>query len=87
MLCIFLAGSYCEYKTTSASPSNTDSFEDYRSTLNKECDGDQAGTLTWTPNETTPDMVYYQVGLDMNANCVRTKDSTFHSMQSVISNP
>ena len=39
-------------------------FQDYFATLNLTCDGTRiadAGILVWTPDENTPDTVYYQV--------------------------
>ena len=40
------------------------SLEDYLNTLAVSCEGDESevGILTWTPDENTPDVVYYQVG-------------------------
>ena len=39
------------------------SLEDYLNTLDVSCEGDEGdvGILTWTPDENTPDVVYYQV--------------------------
>ena len=37
------------------------SFDQYTETLTLECDDGQPGTFTWTPDENTPDTVYYQV--------------------------
>ena len=39
-------------------------FQDYVATLNLTCAGTRisdAGILVWTPDENTPDIVYYQV--------------------------
>ena len=38
------------------------SFGAYQRTLNLECDEGQPGILQWTPDQDTPDTVYYQVG-------------------------
>ena len=41
-------------------------LQDYLDTLSVSCQGDEseAAILTWTPNEDTPDVVYYQVSTD-----------------------
>ena len=38
-------------------------LEDYLKTLDVSCVGDEseAAILTWTPDDSTPDLVYYQV--------------------------
>ena len=38
-------------------------LQQYLDTLNVSCQGDEseAAILTWTPDENTPDVVYYQV--------------------------
>ena len=43
---------------------NCGSFQDYLGGLNKEAcrTDDPPGVFTWTPDESTPDLVYYQVG-------------------------
>ena len=40
-------------------------LEDYLDTLSVSCEGDEseAAILTWTPDENTPDVVYYQVNI------------------------
>ena len=46
---------------------NCDSnLQDYLDTLSVSCQGDEseAAILTWTPDENTPDVVYYQVRAD-----------------------
>ena len=45
---------------------NCDStLEDYQNTLEVTCEGDEseAAILTWTPDENTPDVVFYQVNV------------------------
>ncbi|XP_064398586.1 protein Skeletor, isoforms B/C-like [Halichondria panicea] len=58
-------GPYCEYKDSGASMialDNCGSFQDYLGGLNKEAcrTDDPPGVFTWTPDESTPDLVYYQ---------------------------
>ena len=53
-------GCYCEY-ISSENADNFPTFAEYQETLTKECDCDQGGMFTWTPDENTPDLVYYQV--------------------------
>lgn len=36
------------------------SFDEYKETLYKKCDEDPPGSLVWTVEEDTPDLVYYQ---------------------------
>ena len=48
---------------------NCDSnLQDYLDTLNVSCQGNEseAAILTWTPDENTPDVVYYQVRIDLD---------------------
>ena len=62
--CFFLkpVGRYCEYKNIRGDRSSEfDTFDDYKSSLKLECDEGEAGSFTWTPDENTPDVVYYQV--------------------------
>ena len=62
-----LAGRYCAHEETAESAAvamNCDSnLQDYLDTLSVSCQGDEseAAILTWTPDEDTPDVVYYQV--------------------------
>ena len=62
-----LAGRHCQHVETSSSASVatscSSSLEDYLNTLNVSCEGDEgeAAILTWTPDDNTPDLVYYQV--------------------------
>ncbi|XP_033632784.1 protein Skeletor, isoforms B/C-like [Asterias rubens] len=57
-------GPYCEWrpKTIGTSPDNYDSFAAFKDTLELHCvnPSASAGVLTWTPDGTTPDLVYYQ---------------------------
>ena len=41
-------------------------LQDYLDTLSVSCQGNEseAAILTWTPDEDTPDVVYYQVRID-----------------------
>ncbi|XP_006815462.1 protein Skeletor, isoforms B/C-like [Saccoglossus kowalevskii] len=55
------AGRYCEYKTTGVDQSEeSETFEDYFKTLKLDCEEGAPGELLWTPDENTPDTVYYQ---------------------------
>ena len=64
-----LAGRLCEHFETNKSASvaeDCDSeLQEYLDTLNVRCHGDKsdAAILTWTPDDDTPDVVYYQVQL------------------------
>ena len=53
-------GSLCKYSETQGG-SNFESFEEYQETLNFVCVGTiVTGEFSWTPDEDTPDTVYYQ---------------------------
>ncbi len=55
-------GRYCEYQNKDSDRSNEfDTFDQYVNTLELVCLEGTAGSFTWTPDETTPDTVYYQV--------------------------
>ncbi|XP_065916176.1 protein Skeletor, isoforms B/C-like [Dysidea avara] len=60
------AGRHCQHVETSSSgnvaTSCSNSLEDYLNTLTVSCEGDEseAAILTWTPDDNTPDLVYYQ---------------------------
>ena len=63
-------GPYCEYKESGESVSareNCRSFDQYLGSLLKQpCRSDDPpGVFTWTPDDTTPDTVYYQVMVAM----------------------
>lgn len=55
-------GRYCEwkYRSTAEDGDAARTWADYKRTLKLECDSGQPGTFTWTPDEKTPDLVYYQ---------------------------
>ena len=61
------AGRHCEHEETDRSESVAlncgSTLQDYLDTLSVTCVGDEsdAAILTWTPDENTPDVVYYQV--------------------------
>jgi len=67
-----LAGRHCQHMETSSSgqvaTSCSSSLEDYLNTLTVSCEGDEseAAILTWTPDDNTPDLVYYQVSYSNN---------------------
>ncbi|XP_065916178.1 protein Skeletor, isoforms B/C-like [Dysidea avara] len=60
------AGRHCQHLETSSSgdvATNCSSrLDDYLNTLTVSCQGDEseAAILTWTPDDNTPDLVYYQ---------------------------
>ena len=62
-----LAGRHCEHVETDASASVAEdcnsNLQEYLDTLSVSCQGDEseAAILTWTPDDDTPDIVYYQV--------------------------
>ncbi len=60
---LFTAGRFCEWKPkTLGTSAEFDTFDDYFDTLTLTCESHgHAGELTWTPDESTPDIVYYQV--------------------------
>ncbi len=63
---LMIVGQLCQLTETVASENTREScssLQDYLDTLNtpSECATAQPGTLVWTPDDTTPDTVYYQV--------------------------
>ena len=42
-------------------PDDYEAFDDYRDTLNLNCEPGEAARLTFTPDSNWPDEVYYQV--------------------------
>ena len=57
-------GALCEFSETGASETirqTCGSYTDYIASLNRTCRSGQPGRLVWTPNDATPDLVYYQV--------------------------
>ena len=64
---ICIAGRYCTHEETAGSASVAEdcdsTLQNYLDTLSVSCEGDEseAAVLTWTPDENTPDVVYYQV--------------------------
>ncbi len=55
-------GRFCEHKSSGPkSADEFDSFDEYAVTLELDCEEGVAGTFTWTPDESTPDTVYFQV--------------------------
>ena len=63
----FTAGRYCSHVETASSGAvavDCDrDLQDYLDTLTVTCEGEEneAAILTWTPDQDTPDVVYYQV--------------------------
>ena len=57
-------GPLCEYTENSGSEvirQTCNTYDVYMSSLNFTCQPGQPGRLVWTPNDSTPDVVYYQV--------------------------
>ena len=57
-------GRYCEYTENPLAENlrtSCGAFEDYFKALNVSCSAGESGVVIWTPDETTPDTVYYQV--------------------------
>ncbi|XP_070377779.1 protein Skeletor, isoforms B/C-like isoform X1 [Dermacentor albipictus] len=52
-------GRYCHYEESRQSDA-AKTLEEYKNSVKKECDPGDAGTFTWTPDDSTPDLVYYQ---------------------------
>ena len=63
VLYIYIAvGQYCEYRNQLKDRSNEfDTFDAYKETLELFCLEGTPGQFTWTPDQNTPDVVYYQV--------------------------
>ena len=56
------AGRYCELVINEIDqPNHSNSIEEYRKTLNLVCEPGNVATFVWTPDNNTPDLVYYQV--------------------------
>ena len=66
---VLSAGRLCEHIETEESAAVAEDcnseLQEYLDTLNVTCEGNEtsAAILTWTPDENTPDIVYYQVGI------------------------
>ena len=64
---VLSAGRLCEHSETEESAAVAEDcnseLQEYLDTLNVTCQGNEtsAAILTWTPDENTPDIVYYQV--------------------------
>ena len=63
---LHIVGRLCELRETAASEISRQGCNDlqtYISTLETtaSCNSGEPGTLVWTPDENTPDIVYYQV--------------------------
>ena len=54
-------GRLCEWKEDPSEPANKfKSFGGYQRSLTLQCQEGQPGIMQWTPDENTPDLVYYQ---------------------------
>lgn len=58
-------GRLCNWTPDPDQPSADEfaSFGAYQRTLSLVCDHGEPGVVQWTPDENTPDTVYYQVGM------------------------
>ncbi|KAH8026983.1 hypothetical protein HPB51_000694 [Rhipicephalus microplus] len=57
------AGRLCAWVYNTSEPRQADefaSFPKFRNTLRLQCDDGQPAVLSWMPNDSTPDVVYYQ---------------------------
>ncbi|XP_077521189.1 protein Skeletor, isoforms B/C-like [Amblyomma americanum] len=57
------AGRLCAWVYNTSEPRQADefaTFPKFRNTLRLQCDDGQPAVLSWSPNESTPDVVYYQ---------------------------
>ncbi|KAH7972910.1 hypothetical protein HPB52_018662 [Rhipicephalus sanguineus] len=57
------AGRLCAWLYNTSEPRQADeyaSFPKFRNTLRLQCDDGQPAVLSWMPNDSTPDVVYYQ---------------------------
>ena len=64
-----IVGALCEYVETPASEAirqRCEPYDDYISSLELTCMNGTHGKLIWTPNDNTPDIVYYQVIMSYN---------------------
>ncbi|KAL5467444.1 hypothetical protein EMCRGX_G031668 [Ephydatia muelleri] len=62
-------GRYCEYAENPLAENlrtSCGAFEDYFKALNVSCSAGESGVVIWTPDETTPDTVYYQCATHLN---------------------
>ena len=67
----FAVGALCRYSEVSQSEVLRQScgpYGDYFNSLEFECRNGTHGKLLWSPDENTPDLVYYQVGIAMTVN-------------------
>lgn len=56
------AGRYCELKAkTIDKAKEVNSIDEYFGTLRRDCEPGEPAVFTWTPDENTPSVVYYQV--------------------------
>ena len=57
----YITGDYCEWSETAGNGDQFSSWEAYKETLSSTCtDSSTGGTLEWTTDTNTPDIVYYQ---------------------------
>ena len=56
-------GPLCEYRVTpdTEDPEEYETFDEYFDTLDLDCPHTTYGELTFTPDDSTPDIIYYQV--------------------------
>ncbi len=62
-----VTGRWCNYEETDESSrlrqECSTTLRNYTDSLSLSCDPGRGGVLTWTPDDNTPDLVYYQVKL------------------------
>ncbi len=62
-----VTGRWCNYEETDESnrlrQECSTTLRNYTDSLSLSCDPGRGGVLTWTPDDNTPDLVYYQVKL------------------------
>ena len=78
-------GRLCEWKEDPSEPSSKfKSFGGYQRSLTLECQEGQPGIIQWTPDDNTPDLVYYQCYTHRSV-LVRNKvSSTKHTIDNVL---
>ncbi|XP_042862288.1 protein Skeletor, isoforms B/C-like [Penaeus japonicus] len=81
------AGGLCEWRHEGIDAwEDSITFEEYKETLYKDCDGDPPGSLVWTVAEDTPDLVYYQCYTHRNLGWkIHVVDSGYNLRQEGIS--
>ena len=75
------SGRYCEWKHKTVDVAEmVNSVEDYRRTLFLDCEDGDYASFTWTPDERTPSVVYYQCWTHRNLGWKIIVSSSSHRM-------